>query len=90
MLKKDGEQYFINTNGETVIDNVGVGVSYYSNGLIILDYASVYDSEGNPVLVNSQLISYDGVSKVLNYEGGKIIKERTAGSQKLYQVIKSE
>ena len=90
LVKKDGEQYFINTKGETVIDNVGVGVSYYSNGLIILDYASVYDSEGNPVLVNSQSISYDGVSKVFNYEGGKIIKERTAGSQKFYQVIKSE
>lgn len=90
LVKKDGKQYFINTNGETVIDNVGDGASYYSNGLIILDYVSVYDSEGNPVSVNGQSISYDRVSNALNYEGGKIIKEGATGSQKFYQVIKSE
>lgn len=91
LVKKDGEQYFINTNGETVIDNVGVGASYYSNGLIILDYVSVYDFEGNPVSLNNQSVdSNDRVSNALNYNGGKIIKEGATGSQKFYQVIKSE
>lgn len=91
LVKKEGEQYFINTKGETVIDNVGVGASYYSNGLIILDYVSVYDFEGNPVSLNNQSIdSNDRVSNALNYNGGKIIKEGATGSQKFYQVIKSE
>lgn len=91
LVKKEGEQYFINTKGETVIDNVGVGASYYSNGLIILDYVSVYDFEGNPVSLNNQSVdSNDRVSNALNYNGGKIIKEGATGSQKFYQVIKSE
>lgn len=91
LVKKEGEQYFINTKGETVIDNVGVGASYYSNGLIILDYVSVYDFEGNPVSLNNQSVdSNDRVSNALNYNGGKIIKEGATGSQKYYQVIKSE
>lgn len=91
LVKKEGKQYFINTKGETVIDNVGVGASYYSNGLIILDYVSVYDFEGNPVSLNNQSVdSNDRVSNALNYNGGKIIKEGATGSQKFYQVIKSE
>ena len=91
LVKKEGEQYFINTKGETVIDNVVVGASYYSNGLIILDYVSVYDFEGNPVSLNNQSVdSNDRVSNALNYNGGKIIKEGATGSQKFYQVIKSE
>lgn len=74
-----------------MIDNVGVGASYYSNGLIILDYVSVYDFEGNPVSLNNQSVdSNDRVSNALNYNGGKIIKEGATGSQKFYQVIKSE
>ena len=91
LVEKDSKQYLINTKGETVIDNVGEGTSYYGNGLVILNYVSVYDFEGNPVSLNNQSVdSNDRVSNALNYNGGKIIKEGATGSQKFYQVIKSE
>lgn len=91
LVEKDSKQYLINTKGETVIDNVGEGTSYYGNGLVILNYVSVYDFEGNPVSLNNQSVDTNGrVSNALNYNGGKIIKEGATGSQKFYQVIKSE
>lgn len=91
LVEKDSKQYIINTKGETVIDNVGEGASYYGNGLVILNYVSVYDFEGNPVLLNNQSVdSNDRVSNALNYNGGKILKEGSENNQKFYQVIKSE
>ena len=91
LVEKDSKQYLINTKGETVIDNVGEGASYYGNGLVILNYVSVYDFEGNPVSLNSQSVdSNERVSNALNYNGGKILKEGAENNQKFYQVIKSE
>lgn len=91
LVEKDSKQYIINTKGETVIDNVGEGASYYGNGLVILNYVSVYDFEGNPVSLNNQSVdSNDRVSNALNYNGGKILKEGAENNQKFYQVIKSE
>lgn len=91
LVEKDSKQYIINTKGETVIDNVGEGASYYGNGLVILNYVSVYDFEGNPVSLNNQSVdSNDRVSNALNYNGGKILKEGSENNQKFYQVIKSE
>lgn len=91
LVEKDSKQYLINTKGETVIENVGEGASYYGNGLVILNYVSVYDFEGNPVSLNSQSVdSNERVSNALNYNGGKILKEGAENNQKFYQVIKSE
>lgn len=91
LVEKDSKQYLINTKGETVIDNVGEGASYYGNGLVILNYVSVYDFEGNPVSLNNQSVdSNERVSNALNYNGGKILKEGSENNQKFYQVIKSE
>lgn len=91
LVEKDSKQYLINTKGETVFDNVGEGTNYYGNGLVILNYVSVYDSEGNPISLNNQSVDSNGrVSNTLNYNGGKIIKEGAENSQKFYQVIKSE
>ena len=91
LVEKDSKQYLINTKGETVIDNVGEGTSYYGNGLVILNYVSVYDFEGNPVSLNNQSVDSNGrVSNALNYNGGKILKEGSENNQKFYQVIKSE
>lgn len=91
LVEKDSKQYIINTKGETVIDNVGEGASYYGNGLVILNYVSVYDFEGNPVSLNNQSVdSNDRVSNALNYNGGKILKEGAENNQKFYQVIKFE
>lgn len=91
LVEKDSKQYIINTKGETVIDNVGEGASYYGNGLVILNYVSVYDFEGNPVSLSNQSVdSNDRVSNALNYNGGKILKEGAENNQKFYQVIKSE
>lgn len=91
LVEKDSKQYIINTKGETVIDNVGEGASYYGNGLVILNYVSVYDFEGNPVSLNNQSVdSNERVSNALNYNGGKILKEGAENNQKFYQVIKSE
>lgn len=91
LVEKDSKQYIINTKGETVIDNVGEGASYYGNGLVILNYVSVYDFEGNPVSLNNQSVDSNGrVSNALNYSGGKILKEGSENNQKFYQVIKSE
>lgn len=91
LVEKDSKQYLINTKGETVIDNVGEGTSYYGNGLVILNYVSVYDFEGNPVSLNNQSVDSNGrVSNALSYNGGKILKEGSENNQKFYQVIKSE
>ena len=91
LVEKDSKQYLINTKGETVIDNVGEGTSYYGNGLVILNYVSVYDFEGNPVSLNNQSVDSNGrISNTLNYSGGKILKEGSENNQKFYQVIKSE
>lgn len=91
LVEKDSKQYLINTKGETVIDNVGEGTSYYGNGLVILNYVSVYDFEGNPVSLNNQSVDSNGrISNTLNYSGGKILKEGAENNQKFYQVIKSE